>query len=119
MDKDRLERLLRQLRSWSKAYPEDVFIPFTEEERKEHSLIITRASGAMGRHMAKFTDEAADYIEQQQRALEHYANREAWHSFVPDSLSGECWQFDWDGNLADYPWEIAQTALTKKQKAES
>lgn len=77
IDKDRwaaqlifdLARELRQstaenerLRSFSKAYSEDVFIPFTEEETKQWSVIITRASAAMGRHCAKFMSEAADAL---------------------------------------------------------
>jgi len=59
---DALDELDQTLRSFAKAYPENVFTPFSEEELETHSVIITRASGAMGRHMAQFTTQAADAI---------------------------------------------------------
>ena len=46
-------------------------------------------------------------------ALKHYAKREAWQDFVADSYSGQCWEFNWGGELANHPWEIAVTALTE------
>lgn len=64
----------------------------------------------------------AEDLEQQRdialKALEHYASKKAWTSFVPDSYQGECWEFDWDGDLGDNPWDIAKKALKtiKKKK---
>ena len=49
-------------------------------------------------------------------ALKHYADKMAWKHYVPDSHSGLCWEFDWDGDLADEPWEIAQKALDDLEK---
>lgn len=51
-----------------------------------------------------------------EEALKDYAELKAWDDFVKDSYSGQCWQFDWDGGIADYPWEIAAKALTAIQK---
>jgi len=44
-------------------------------------------------------------------ALRHYADRTMWRKEVIDSFSGECDFFDWDGDLADEPYEIADKAL--------
>ncbi len=44
-------------------------------------------------------------------ALTIYADRQGWTSFVPDSYRGECWEFDWNGDLGDKPWEMAVNGL--------
>lgn len=56
-----------RLRSIANAYPEDIFGPVTDDERREHASLITRNSAAMGRHLGKFLAQAADEIER----LEH------------------------------------------------
>jgi hypothetical protein len=50
------------LRGFEQAYPEDIFLPLTDKEIEEHSQLIAKASAQMGRHMAKFTTQAADEI---------------------------------------------------------
>lgn len=45
-------------------------------------------------------------------ALRHYAKRDMWTAQVIDKWSGQCWLFDWPGDLAEYPWEFADRALT-------
>jgi len=44
-------------------------------------------------------------------ALGHYANHNAWTDHVIDSYSGLCHFFDWPGDIADEPYEIAEKAL--------
>lgn len=56
--------LVERLRPYSTAYPEDIFIPLTDEDLLEHGMLITRASAGMGRHCAKFMAEAAARIEE-------------------------------------------------------
>jgi len=57
MDRNELADLLE---SFSRAYPEEIFPPLTEDERKALPRgIIDRCSGAMGRHFAKFAAQAA------------------------------------------------------------
>jgi len=64
--------LVKRLRGFAQAYPEDMFPPLTEEERGQlGGEIISRASAEMGRHFAKFATEAAD-------ALEHRSLAEGW-----------------------------------------
>jgi hypothetical protein len=62
--------IVRDLRSFAEAYPEDVFRPLTDADRKEHSVLITRASAQMGRHFGKWATKAADTIEALLAALE-------------------------------------------------
>lgn len=57
-----LDALDERLRGFASAYPESVFGPVTEQEIADQASLITRNSAAMGRHMAKFTVEAADAI---------------------------------------------------------
>ena len=59
--------------------------------------------------------EAADEIERLRAALEHYAKIDMWWKEVINSYSGECNFFDWDGELGDEPWEIAEKALKPHQ----
>ena len=66
--------LVDRLRHLAMAYPEDVFIPFTPEETRAHSRVITRASGAMGRHMSQFLTEAANEIERLTTAISNAAD---------------------------------------------
>lgn len=66
------EELIRTLRSFSEAYPEEVFTPLTDEDRKLHGILITRASAGMGRHCAKFMREAADALERTEKAAARY-----------------------------------------------
>lgn len=59
--------LINTLRSFTKAYPEDVFPPLSKEEiaevAKAYPGAIDRNSAAMGRHCAKFMAKAANEIE--------------------------------------------------------
>lgn len=61
--------------------------------------------------MSSHCDWKAERIAELESALRHYANRDMWRKEVIDSYSGECDFFDWDGDLADEPWEIAEQAL--------
>lgn len=47
----RLNDFVDRWETWANAYPTDIFTPFTPEELKKHSILITRASAAMGRHI--------------------------------------------------------------------
>ena len=64
---------IHKLRGFTLAYPVEMFGPVTDAERKEHSGLVSRASGAMGRHLAKFFAQAADVIEQQQATIADHA----------------------------------------------
>jgi len=52
--------------------------------------------------------------ERLREALGHYADKGAWTKTVLDSYSGDVDIFDWDGDLADEPWEIAEKALREE-----
>ena len=56
------EELVRRLRDFARAYPEDIFLPMNDDDKK-HPGTITRASASMGRHFAKWFTRAADRIE--------------------------------------------------------
>lgn len=43
------------------------------------------------------------------KALEFYQNPKAWREAADNY--GHVWAFDWPGDLAENPWEIAQRAL--------
>ena len=58
-----VDDMIQTLRNWSNAYPENVFVPFTPEETEKHSMVITRARGAMGRHCGTYMVKAAAMIE--------------------------------------------------------
>ncbi len=62
------EALIEQLRSTAAAYPEDVFRPLDEEDKK-HPLTIQRASASMGRHMAPLLLKAAAALSPQPAPL--------------------------------------------------
>lgn len=63
LDDDKISDFIDTLRGFTKAYPEDIFTPLTEAERKQMGSLLDRASAGMGRHMAKFMAQAADMIE--------------------------------------------------------
>jgi len=52
-----------------------------------------------------------DRIAELEAALKYYANPDAWTDHVIDSYSGECYFFDWPGDLGDEPYSIARQAL--------
>ncbi len=52
-----LESFVEKWAEWCRAYPEEVFTPFTTKELREHSTIITRASAGMARHILKVMRE--------------------------------------------------------------
>lgn len=58
------EALIERLRSVAAAYPDTVFLPLDDEDKK-HPLTIQRASATMGRHMAPLLLEAAAALEAQ------------------------------------------------------
>ena len=65
--------LIRELREFARAYPEEIFTPFTDAEREQYAAVITRASGAMGRHLAPWLLSAAkalDQIDADERLME-------------------------------------------------
>jgi hypothetical protein len=78
MSAEELEDFVNTLRGFTKAYPEDIFLPLTEEQIKEHSLVITRASAGMGRHLAKFFAQAAEHIEALERRIAELERRYQW-----------------------------------------
>lgn len=47
-------------------------------------------------------------------ALKQYANHDQWSKIVPDSYMGEVNVFDWQGDLANEPWEFAEKALATR-----
>jgi len=53
-------------------------------------------------------------VERLRTALSHYANRDNWTKEPGDQYIGEFDSFDYDGDLADEPWEIAEKALQTK-----
>lgn len=61
------EELIAALRNFGRAYPEDMFPPLTKAERKElqdkYPGIQDRIAGAMGRHLALFSNDAADRLQ--------------------------------------------------------
>lgn len=60
---EKVEQLIHALEGFGRAYPTDMFIPLTTEERKSiGDSLLTRASADMGRHCAKFMTEAAAMI---------------------------------------------------------
>ena len=50
-------------------------------------------------------------IERLRTTLGYYSDKSAWTKVVLDSYSGEVDIFDWDGDLGDEPWEMAERAL--------
>lgn len=50
-------------------------------------------------------------------ALKQYGNHEQWRKNVPDSYSGEVCEFDWEGDLANEPWDFAEKALQLAKEA--
>lgn len=62
MTQQEIERLIDELESFAKAYPESVFGPVTDAEIRDFPNLITRNSAAMGRHMGKWMQRAADAI---------------------------------------------------------
>lgn len=61
------DALIHRLRSYSEAYPLDMFPELTKEERemlhREHPGLLDRISASMGRHCGKIMDQGADAIE--------------------------------------------------------
>ncbi len=45
--------ILEHLQSWCEAYPEDVFTPLSDEDRRCYPKVISRASGQAGRHFVE------------------------------------------------------------------
>ena len=74
------ERLLER----AEAYPEDVFGPITDDERKFYASIIQRAAAQMGRHMAPMLREAAALA----KSVETAATGEVWqHAYIDGQRS--------------------------------
>jgi hypothetical protein len=70
--------LVAKLLGFTSAYPEDIFPPLTKAEIAELPRgILDRASAAMGRHVAKFVQEAADAVEAQHREIERLERKKA------------------------------------------
>ncbi|MET0166189.1 MAG: hypothetical protein ABW318_14440 [Vicinamibacterales bacterium] len=67
-----VEEIIQRLRSFDRAYPEDMFPALTKEElvtiAKVYPGFIDRASAAMGRHIGKQLNEIADELEKAIRA---------------------------------------------------
>lgn len=76
--------------------------------------IDTDYQATVHRRLAEAEGGYAKLLQERDRlrdALAHYADRSRWRKEVIDSYSGECSLFDWPGDLADEPWEIAEKAL--------
>ena len=58
-----MKDITERLKDAAQAYPADIFLPVTREQREAHPQIVTRASAAMGRHFSPMFTEAADEIE--------------------------------------------------------
>lgn len=55
--------ITKRLRDAAEAYPQDLFPPVTDHDRKYCGDAVTRASAGMGRHFAPLFNDAADEIE--------------------------------------------------------
>ena len=109
---DPVEQLIEELRSFAEAYPEDIFRPLTDADRKEHPVLITRASADMGRHMGKWMlraaaallacAETARRLEVAERALLHHGYRKSCD--IPACNCGDQWLHG--GNAAQRLSEI-------------
>ncbi len=72
-------------------------------------------------HLREWEDNFAKAVEESEtlsaenrvlrESLTVYADRQGWTAFVPDSYRGECWEFDWNGDLGDKPWTMAVNGL--------
>ena len=82
--------LIDELRAVARAYPEDVFLPLDDEDKK-HPLTIQRASAAMGRHMAPLLLRAAAALAARPADPVEPAtlpsSRERWNAENPGELS--------------------------------
>lgn len=89
------------------------YIERLEEWQKTNRSAIARASNAEADN-EQLRAECGELRE----ALKQYANRDQWEKLVPDSYRGEIDVFDWDGDLADEPWEFAERALSRQKALE-
>jgi hypothetical protein len=62
--------LIERLESTARAYPEDVFTPLTDEQKKTYGWVVQAASAGMGRHMAPLLLEAAALLRKLQQGAE-------------------------------------------------
>jgi hypothetical protein len=59
-------------------------------------------------------NDLRERLEEARAALAHYADRAAWTEVETTfTYAPYEWAFDWDGDLADKPWEIAEKALAR------
>ena len=104
--------LIDELRAVARAYPEDVFLPLDDEDKK-HPLTIQRASAAMGRHMAPLLLRAADALAARPADPVEPptlpSSRERWNAENPGELSLHT--FDDDDTPAEPSVRAALEAL--------
>ena len=98
-----VERVAEQLSQWSKAYPEDVFIPLTPEQTAQHSMIVTQASAGMARHMTPHMERAAALL------LALAAERDALWELLSGASSGFI-----SGSDPDLKWTTERDAALKE-----
>lgn len=71
------DALAERLRACAMAYPEEMFPPLTDDDRRSHGVLVSRAAAAMGRHFAPLFTGAAGAIERlQQRVAALESSRE-------------------------------------------
>jgi hypothetical protein len=57
------QEVVARLRDCARAYPDDVFLPLTDEDRAREPVLIMRAFAQMCRHFSSLFTQAADLID--------------------------------------------------------
>ena len=63
--------IVETLEGFASAYDKRLYEAFTADELKQHSLIISRASMAMGNHLSQFFQQAVDKIKSQSAEINY------------------------------------------------
>jgi len=84
---EEFEEAAWRLQKWAEAYPEDIFRPLTDLDRKEHPGLITRASAGMGRHMSPFMLKWANLLTQAAAMVRAHKIRPRGKSVYPELVA--------------------------------